>query len=719
MEKACGRGLHVDPHGWQHRGTLMDAKDLPITTLLDGAKQFIVPIFQRDYSWGTKQCLTLWSDIIRVGSDHNIKGHFLGSVVYIAAEENPADLTRWLLIDGQQRLTTLILILLALRVRLKEHGDEPGEDSPTAEALDDYYLRNRHGKGDRRYKLHLRRADQETLAALLDGKAPGDGNSEKIMENFQFLKEKVANADIPTVYNGIKKLIVVHVCLTRGQDDPQMIFESLNSTGLDLTPADLIRNFVLMRLDEQTQTRLFEDYWQPIEIAFGARYRTDFDTFVRDYLTIRLRASTPIRSEAIYQEFCKYFTRATENDTVESVLADLKRFSAYYTALSLGDEKEPDLKTAFDRLHTLIDVATPVILTLYDCYDRTKTLTLQEFIQAVELLESYVFRRSVCDLQTRSLGQIFASLANRIQEQSPLTSLKVALYRQSKKRRFPTDNEFLEALEVRDVYDMRNCFYLLDRLENFSKERIDTSTFTIEHVMPQNEDLRPEWRTMLGPDWKHAHEIWLHRLGNVTLTGYNSTYSDRPFSEKKAIPRGFNESPLRLNKFIREQSTWTITEIQERGTQLASKAITVWPPLTVDIQTVKKAELKERIAQAADYKLDGITIDAVARKLFDALRPQLQALGADVVELCTAASVTYRVYDFFVEVIPRRYRLTLLVNLAFEDCSDPSGKARNATEAAFVINATESGGVLYDIKDAADIPAAINIARQGYVSIAE
>jgi uncharacterized protein with ParB-like and HNH nuclease domain/predicted transport protein len=697
----------------------MDAKDLPITTLLDGAKQFIVPIFQRDYSWGTKQCLTLWSDIIRVGSDHNIKGHFLGSIVYIAAEENPADLTRWLLIDGQQRLTTLILILLALRVRLKEHGDEPDEDSPTAEALDDYYLRNRHGKGERRYKLHLRRADHETLAALIDDKALGDGNSEKIMDNFQFLKEKVANADIPTVYNGIKKLIVVHVCLTRGQDDPQMIFESLNSTGLDLTPADLIRNFVLMRLDEQTQTRLYEDYWQPIEKAFGARYRTDFDKFVRDYLTVRLRATTPIRSEAIYQEFCKYFTLATANDTVESVLADLKRFSTYYTALSLGDEKEPGLKPAFDRLHTLIEVATPVILTLYDCYDRAKTLTLQEFIQAVELLESYVFRRSVCDLQTRSLGQIFASLANRVQEQRPLTSLQVALYRQSKKRRFPTDNEFLEALEVRDVYDMRNCFYLLDRLENFSKERIDTSTFTIEHVMPQNEVLRPEWCTMLGPDWKHTQEIWLHRLGNVTLTGYNSTYSDRPFSEKKSIPGGFNESPLRLNKFIREQSTWTITEIQERGIQLASKAIIVWPPLTVDIQTVKEAELKERIAQAADYKLDCITMDAVARQLFDAIRPQLLALGADVVELCTAASVTYRVYDFFVEVIPRRNRLSLLVNLAFEDCSDPSGKARNATEAAFVINATESGGVLYDIKDTADIPAAINVARQSYESIAE
>jgi len=697
----------------------MDAKDLPITTLLDGAKQFIVPIFQRDYSWGTKQCLTLWNDIIRVGNDQNSKGHFLGSVVYIAAEENTADLTRWLLIDGQQRLTTLTLIMLALRARLKENGEEAGEDNPTPEAIDDYYLRNRHGKGNRRYKLHLRRADHETLAALLDSKTPTNGTSERIIENFQFLKEQFGNTNLQTVYNGIKKLVVVHVCLTRGQDDPQMIFESLNSTGLDLTPADLIRNFVLMRLDEQTQTRLYEDYWHPIEKAFGARYRTDFDTFVRDYLTIRLRASTPIRSEAIYQEFCRYFTRATKHNTVESVLADLKRFGTYYTAFSLGNEQQPDLNTAFDRLHTLIEVASPVILTLYDCYDCTKTLTLEEFIQAVELLESYVFRRSVCDLQTRSLGQIFASLANRIQEQQPLTSLQVALYRQSKKRRFPVDNEFREALETRDVYDMRNCFYLLDRLENFSKERIDTSKFTIEHVMPQNPDLCPEWRTMLGTDWNHVHETWLHRLGNVTLTAYNQKYSDRPFNEKKTIPDGFDASPLRLNKFIREQTTWTATQIQERGTQLADKAISVWQPLIVDIQVVKEAELQERIAQAAQYKLDDLGMDAVAKALFDNLRPQLQALGGDVVELCTPASVTYRVYDFFVEVIPRRHRLTLLINLAFEDCNDPSGKAHNAAEAAFVINATENGGVLYTIKDVADIPLAINIARQAYEGIAE
>ena len=214
----------------------MKAEDTLVTNLLQGAKQFIVPIFQRDYSWGTKHCQQLWKDVIRVGSDPNVKGHFLGSVVYVAAEDNTATITRWLLIDGQQRLTTLTLLLIALRDRMAQlpGNSGQGEEEATPDELDDYYLRNRHGKGDRRHKLHLRRADHETLIALLDGKTLPEAASERVKENFLFLRDLVAQADVQTVYNGIKKLVVVDVSLTRGQDDPQMIFESLNTTGVDL-----------------------------------------------------------------------------------------------------------------------------------------------------------------------------------------------------------------------------------------------------------------------------------------------------------------------------------------------------------------------------------------------------------------------------------------------------------------------------------------------------
>ncbi len=702
----------------------MKAEDVRLTELLEGPKQFIVPVFQRDYSWGTKHCLQLWKDIVRVGSDENTKAHFVGSVVYVAAEETSANITRWLLIDGQQRLTTVTLLLAALRNRMPASDPNAQQSAdhgalPTRPELEDYYLRNVHGKGDRRHKLHLRRADQETLAAIVDGKELPSIASERIRENFAFFDEQLANTDLGLIFRGFKKLVVVDICLTRGQDDPQMIFESLNSTGLDLTQADLIRNFVLMRQDEQLQTQLYQDYWQPIEKAFGTRYRTDFDKFVRDYLTLQLRPSKQLKADEIYQYFRTYFHNTGGSNPIEDILGNLKRFGSYYVAFSLVQEENPALKEAFRRLRLLVEVASPLVLRLYDCYSRAKTLTLNEFVTAVELLESYVFRRSVCAMQTRNLGQIFPSLAYRIKEESPLLSLKVALYRQGKKRRFPTDVEFREALEIRDVFDMRNCHYLLDRLENDSKEKIDTATFTIEHVMPQNDDLRAEWQAMLGADWKTVQQVWLHRLGNITLTGYNSKYSDRPFTDKKTVQDGFNDSPLRLNKFIREQQSWTALEMERRGKALAEKAVGIWPALVVDAEAVKEAELEERKTQAARYSLDQLDFDPESRALFDLLRPQILGLGADVIELCGPKSITYRVYDFFVELIPRKRRLSLIFNLDYEDCDDPTQRASDATEWAFITYASENGGVLFSLEHISHVAPAMHIVRQAYEKVSE
>ena len=696
----------------------MNAQDLPLTQLLDGAKQFIVPIFQRDYSWGTKHCLQLWNDIMRVGKDINTKGHFLGSIVYIAAEENTAAITRWLLIDGQQRLTTLSLLLVALRQRLNQMLDDNkakvNESLPTPDEIDDYYLRNRHGRGDRKNKLSLRRTDQETFAALVHGKDGPKNGSEQLEDTYEFFVERLAEADLATVYEGIRKLIVVDVSLTRGQDDPQMIFESLNSTGLDLTQADLIRNFVLMRQDDDSQTRLYESYWQPIESGFGARYRSDFDKFVRDYLTLQLKPSKQLKSDEIYHHFRTFFYGASNSQGVESILAELKRFGGYYVAYSLGQEKDSKLREPFGRLRQIVEVASPLMLKLYDCYDHRKTLSRAEFAEAAELLESFVFRRSVCDMQTRSLGQILSSFAYRIKEQDPLTSLKVTLYRQGRNRRFPGDTEFGQALESRDVYDMRHCHYLLDRLENDSKEKIDTTKFTIEHILPQNEKLRPEWQKMLGPDWKEIQQTWVHRLGNVTLTGYNSEYSDRSFTDKKKLKGGFNDSPLRLNKAVREASVWTQSEIESRGKELAARARKIWRPLAIDASAVKAAELEELKLRAARYDVDKLVMDPKVRVLFDDLRRRVFALDREVVELCNERSVTYRATEYFVELIPRRNRLTLLLNLDFDECDDPSGRARDAKENAFVIHAQEDGGVLFVVRSKDDLVSGMNLVAQAY-----
>jgi uncharacterized protein with ParB-like and HNH nuclease domain/predicted transport protein len=696
----------------------MNAQDLPLSQLLDGAKQFIVPIFQRDYSWGTKHCQQLWTDIIRAGSDPTVGAHFLGSVVYIAAEDNQAAIPQWLLIDGQQRLTTVTLLLAALRDRLLA---QPSDDDalPSAEEVEDRFLRNRHGKSERRSKLVLRRADNEALSSLLDGQVLADAAAERVRENYAYFKEQLAEADLAEVYAGFAKLVIVDVSLTRGRDDPQMIFESLNSTGLDLTQADLIRNFVLMRLNDQLQTRLYEDYWRPIEQDFGNRYRSEFDTFCRDFLVLKLRPSKQLRSDAIYHEFRSYFHAEVATRTAEDVLAELRCFARYYVRFSLCRETDPQFAAASARLRSLVEVASPLMLRLHDAHARCGAFDSRAFGEAVELLESYVFRRSACDMQTRSLYQIFAGIAYKIKDAAPLQSLKVALYRGGRKRRFPSDTEFREALETRDVYAMRSCAYLLDRLENDSKEKIDTSGFTIEHVMPQNEDLPQAWRDMLGADWKLAQETWLHRLGNLTLTAYNPEYSDRAYDEKKAMPKGFNDSPLRLNRFIREQVCWTAAEIEARGKALAHQAVTVWPGLSVDMEAVRAAELEEHRAAAAQYSIEAVGFDADARALFDSLRPLLLGLGPDVAELCGAKSVVYRVFDHFLEVLPRSRHVLLRANVDFDDIDDPSGLARDASAYAFVVNASQSGDVLFSLYNRAQVPAAMHLVRQAYERVTE
>jgi len=437
----------------------------------------------------------------------------------------------------------------------------------------------------------------------------------------------------------------------------------------------------------------------------------------------KLKPSKQFKSDQIYRQFRSYFQGTADPTSPEGVLEEIKRFGNYYVGFSLGQEDNGKLREALQRLRSLVEVASPLILQLYDFYARAKTLSLEQFLKAIDLIESYVFRRGVCDMQTRSLYQIFASLAYRIRESEPLISLETGLYRQNKKRRFPNDAEFKEALETRDIYDMRNRHYLLDRLENDSKERVDTSGFTIEHVLPQNDELRPEWKEMLGQDCRSIQEIWQHRLGNLTLTGYNSEYSDLPFQTKKTLVDtqgrqvGFDFSPLRLN--IRDQNQWTSKEIEERGRQLATRAVSIWPPLVVNAASVRAAELRELRENAAKYTIDDLELDHEAKSLFTDLSEQILALGDDIVQLPGPDTVTFRVFDFFVEIIPRKKRLTLLLNLDFDEADDPSQQAIDATEKAFIIHATEAGGVLFRVSKAEDISRAMHLIRQAYERVSE
>jgi hypothetical protein len=533
----------------------MKAIDRPFTKIINGTTQFVIPVFQRDYSWTEAECEQLWKDVIGIAGDSSDRGHFLGSVVYVSTGDTSAGFTRWLLIDGQQRVTTLTLLLTALRDHIQDSGwSGEGEDAPTAKRVDAYFLKNVQEEGSRQHKLVLRRHDQTTLQALLDRKDLPLDVSERIRDNYEFFYDKIEETNPEEVYRGVGRLVVVDVTLDRGIDDPQLIFESLNSTGMDLSESDLIRNFILMRLPEREQTRLYETYWSKIENLFRGSEKT-FDAFVRDYIALRTQASKQEKTDQIYSAFRRVFgSIGSEQDKLDALLQGLFQLARFHATFSIGTDDQGALQEPLTRLRRQVDVPAMLIMRLFECYDKLGTLSADQFAEAIRLIDSYVFRRAICGEQTRGYWQVFANLAYRVDSKRPFESLTVGLARQRDNYRFPDDHEFRKALEERDIYGKRVCFDLLDRLENHgSRESTDTSKYSIEHIMPQNEKLGPEWRKMLGENWRDVQRQWLHRLGNLTLTGYNSTYSDRPFTEKKTITGGFEVSSVRLNKFVREQ----------------------------------------------------------------------------------------------------------------------------------------------------------------------
>jgi uncharacterized protein with ParB-like and HNH nuclease domain/predicted transport protein len=691
----------------------MKAIDQPFTKIIDGAKQFIIPVFQRDYSWTETQCEQLWDDVTRIGSSESDKKHFLGSLVYVATERTTSAFGQWLLIDGQQRLTTLTLLLAALRDHIRETEWTGDDDGPTAKRIEAYFLKNMLEDGPRSHKLVLRRHDQATLHALIDNTDHPAEPSERISDNYSYFREQIASANPAQVYRGVGRLVVVDVTLDRQNDDPQLVFESLNSTGIDLSQSDLIRNYILMRLPETEQTQLYEAYWSKIEGLFRGSEKT-FDAFVRDYIAFKTQASRQEKARDIHQAFRRLFPGLVDlSGDLDTFLIDMLRFARYYAAFSIGGNVFPELTEHLGRLRRLVDAPAILMMRLFDCYDEKKTLSVQGFKNVLQLVESFILRRAVCGGQTHNYWQVFANLAYRINDDEPTESLKVGLVRQRDSSRFPTDEEFCRELQQRDLYGLRVCAHLLDRLENHgSKEPTETSGYSIEHILPQNEKLPEAWRDMLGPDWKAIHETWIHRLGNLTLTGYNSTYSDRPFDEKKTIKNGFGDSSVRLNKFVREQAQWTPKEMQRRGELLTERALEIWPALHVASAAVEAAKQEELRALAARRDVSKVPMSEKSRELFDQLSPLVRAMDTEVLELAEKKSVSYHASGFFLEVLPRKHRLLLSLPLEYSEVDDPLEIAHDATEKKFYFYANYEGGVTISIVAKEDIEKAMPLIRQ-------
>ena len=683
----------------------MKATEAKLLSYLQKSCQFIIPIYQRTYSWTIKQCDQLWRDILHAGNDEAVTGHFLGSVVYVEKGlYSVSSIPQLLVIDGQQRLTTVSLLIAALSRALEEGETVEGINS---RKLVNYYLLNAEEDGHLRHKLLLTQTDRDTLTRIVDNDPLPENQSLRMEENFNFFRDqlKKASGEVDIVYKGLSKLLIVDIALNREHDNPQLIFESLNSTGLDLSQADLIRNFVLMGLEPNAQRQLYETYWYPMERSFGqADYSRHFDRFMRDYLTVKTGAIPNIQE--VYAAFKQYVNRK-DVGTVNDIVADIYRYSGYFVAMALDREKDKELADAFADINTLkVDVAYPFLLEMYHDYV-TSTVSKHDFLQALRLVESYVFRRAVCGIPTNSLNKTFANLARELHRSRYLESLQAAFQLMTSYRRFPDDEEFMRELHVKDLYNFRSRNYWLRRLENHGrKERVNVEEYTIEHIMPQNEDLLPTWRAELGSEWQTIHTQYLHTLGNLTLTGYNSELSDRPFLEKRTMEGGFAESPLRLNKGLGKVERWDETAIQQRAGNLAKLATEVWiapklPDTVVDSHKPKRGQLTYTIEDHPH--LQGAVLD-----LFEQLRKQVLNLDASITEEVLKLYIAYKATTNFVDVVPQAKRLRLSLNMKFAEINDPRGLCKDVSN----VGRWGNGDVEVGLSSLEELPYVMSLVKQ-------
>ena len=696
----------------------MKASEACLLEFLRKSQQFIIPIYQRNYSWTERECHQLWDDIIRTGFDGRIKTHFVGSIVYVARGlsqvSSPSPL---LVIDGQQRLTTVSLILEALARKIPEETEPASGFS--AEKIRSYYLLNPLEKdGERGYKLLLNKTDKQTLLSLVNQKPLPAESSIRIKENFDFFEGQIdgIKSDFGPLCKGLAKLAIVDIALNRDQDNPQLIFESMNSMGRELTQGDLIRNFVLMDLKQNHQKRLYEEHWRPMEKIFGQEaYDRHFNNFVRHYLTMRIGEIPRVRE--VYEAF-KTFTenpKAVESG-IDALIKDIHTFAGYYCAMAFGKETDPALAAALGDLRELkVDVAYPLLLELY-CDYRESRLALGDFVKAIRLIESYVFRRAICDIPTNSLNKTFANFNQSLDKDKDcyMKSFQAHFLRfPSSYRRFPTDEEFRQALIKRDLYNFRSRSYLFRRLENHDrKEQVRVEEYTIEHIMPQNKNLSSEWRAALGEEWKQVQETYLHTLGNLTLTGYNSEYSDRPFTEKRGMKGGFRESPLRLNEDLGRLENWNEENILKRANRLAMGAAKVWaaPDLAPEELAAyhPQEELKPSTYSIEDHP--NLVRNGAVRRLFDSFRKQILDLDPCITEKFLKLYVAYKAETNFVDVEARADNLKLCLNLDFYELHDPRGIARDVTNIGHYGN----GNIELRLESEEDIPYVMGLIRQAF-----
>ncbi|HCK29494.1 MAG TPA: DUF262 domain-containing protein [Acinetobacter ursingii] len=546
---------------------------------IDGSdKRFIIPVYQRNYSWQNKHCAQLLNDLKGLIKKPDAP-HFFGSIVSSHMQGGKRE--DFLIIDGQQRLTTISILLIAI-VDLLKHKKVIPKDDRLIEKITKKHLVDEYQEDQRKIRLKPIKDDCKAFDALFGDESDFvDGSN--VTSNFRYFRDRILNEniDIDDLYDAISRLQTIDIFLEK-DDDPQLIFESLNSTGLELEEGDKIRNFILMGLSSELQEKYYEAFWNKIE------KNTNFKVsdFFKDYLTLKLNRTVVIKD--IYFTFKDYVKK--NNDDIEALLKDLLEYSKLYAIILNPMQYQNSFTAVLVRLSQLeFTVIFPVVLAILKRWNE-KNLTDQEVTELLRVTEIFLFRRLIVGLATNALSKIFATLDKDVTKKAQSSQLasyaeiyKYVLLNKEESSRFPNDEEFEQALFSRNIYAMssKNKAYLFSFLENEESkeqinviERIKDGTYTIEHIMPQT--LSPVWQKELGEKSQQIHEQWLHTLPNLTLTGYNSKYSNRPFKDKLDVENGFKDSNLRLNHYVRECLKWTEDELVERQSRLSKKSLKLW-----------------------------------------------------------------------------------------------------------------------------------------------
>ena len=559
----------------------MKGSEAKMTGFMEGAdKRYIIPVYQRKYDWKLENCRQLYSDLKKIVLEGR-SSHFFGSIVSSVVPVGSR--LEYHIIDGQQRLTTVTLLLLAMR-NLIAQQKLVSQSGRLDEQIAQRFLISPWAAADDQIKLRPVKGDREALARLFGDEEDFDPAS-NLTHNYRFfcdmlLKESIS---IDELYAAIGKLEIISITLDH-DDNAQLIFESLNSTGLALEEGDKIRNYILMGLNPREQNSYYDTYWTKIEKCTG----NDVSSFVRDYLSIKEQVTPTLNT--VYHAFKVYADGIRQ--PITTLLDDLLRYARLFEKLrtcksGLGEKRLDDCLYRMSRLD--IGVTRPFLMEVLRLNQDGK-LSSQDVLTVFLTTEDYLFRRNICEVPTNALNKIFLMLNKEILRYDGTTENYVekfvyALLSKRESGRFPDDEEFSTALAAKQVYLMRGKYkaYLFERLENHGTietkdvyTHLDNKVYTIEHIMPQH--LTPAWTRALGPNSAEIHSTWLHRLANLTLTGYNPNLSNKTFAEKRdAAEGGYKASGLKMNQRIAQKETWGLIELEERNHELAVLALKIWP----------------------------------------------------------------------------------------------------------------------------------------------